>query len=427
MSQKLRDAQFFDIWRRSVADGTGLREMARQLGMDHRSLLARADRARANGVSLPRFPRAGGRVNQDNLRFDDKATPESLLDLMRDVQRDDPKRFLTRNHFAHITGLADKTWNRFFGTFAEFKRQAGVDMPRAVSALERDVAKHVSVDQYRLVGDARREYGERYVRDKHGRFKTILVGSDLHDKECDPFWLRVFIDTAKRAQPDVICLDGDLFDLAEFGKYTVDPRKWNAAGRIRFVHENVLKPLRDAAPAAQIDLIEGNHEYRLVRHMADAAPAMMDLLSDLHGMSVARLFGLDRFEVNYVAKCDLSAYRETDIKQEIARNWRIYYDCVLAHHFPEGRRKGLPGFNGHHHKHLSWCASSPIFGAYEWHQLGCGHVRDASYCDGEIWGNGFAMVHVDTATKATNTEYIPVTDFAVVGGKFYRRAIEAAA
>lgn len=418
---ELSHTEFARLWREAVASGNSLRGFARDIGRDHSSVIGTADRLRAKGIDLPRFPRSGGRVNQDNLQYDEAATAESLLELMRDVQREEPTRFLTRNEFAHHTGLADRTWTRYFGTFAEYKRQAGVDMPRAISALEVKVAKHVSSDHYRVVGESRLGWGERYMRDRAGRFKTILAGSDLHDRECDPFWLRAFIDTARRAQPDVICLNGDVFDLPEFGRYTVDPRKWDAAGRIEFVHREVFARLRMAAPNAQIDLIEGNHEHRLVRHMADAAPAMMSILSELHGMSVADLFGLRKYEINYVAKGDLCASRATDVKAEIARNWRIYYGCVLAHHFPEGRHKGLPGFNGHHHKHVSWPGQSPIFGPFEWHQLGCGHVRDAEYCDGEIWHNGFALVHVDTATKATNIEYVPVTDFAVVGGHLYQR------
>lgn len=418
---KISHTEFARLWNEAVANGQSLRALARDMDRDHSSVIATADRLRRKGVDLPLFPRAGGRVNQDGLRYDMYATAESLLDLMRDVQREEPKRFLTRNFFAHHTGLCDRTWTQFFGTFAEFKRQAGIDMTRGLHKLERDVATHVSRDHYKVVGAARLNYGEKYMRPGKGRFRTILAGSDLHDRECDPFWLRVFIDTARRAQPDIICLDGDVFDLPEFGKYNVDPRKWDASGRVAFVHKHVFAPLRMAAPNAQIDLIEGNHEFRLIRHMADASPAMMNLLSELHGMSVADLFGLPKYEINYIAKCDLNAHRNTDIKSEIARNWRVYYDCVLAHHFPEAQRRGLPGFNGHHHKHISWPHSSPVFGPFEWHQLGSGHVRDAEYCDGEVWHNGFALVHVDTATRATNIEYIPVTDFAVVGGKFYQR------
>ncbi|MEO5624724.1 MAG: hypothetical protein ABIQ70_01795, partial [Dokdonella sp.] len=268
----------------------------------------------------------------------------------------------------------------------------------------------------------RGEWADKYVRVDAKRFKTILGANDIHDLDCDPFWRRVFIDTAKRVQPDVICINGDLLDLPEFGKYTVDPRTFNVMGRLKWVHD-FFAELREVCPDAQFDLIEGNHEYRLVRHMADASPAMMSLLSDLHGMTVADLFGLPKFEVNYTSKADLAAYRVTDVKKEIGRNWKIYYDCVLANHFPDAQNRGLPGWNGHHHSH--WCKQfmSPTYGPYEWHQVGSGHRRDATYCDGEKWGNGFILWHIDAHKKMTNAEYIPVTDMAVVGGRYYHRDV----
>ena len=93
----------------------------------------------------------------------------------------------------------------------------------------------------------------------------------------------------------------------------------------------------------------------------------------------------------------------------------------MVHHFPHGRNLGLPGVNGHHHAHISWAMYNHHVGAYEWHQLGAGHKRVASYCNGEKWHNGFAIIHVDTLTKGVNIEYIPVTNMAVVGGKYYHR------
>jgi hypothetical protein len=82
---------------------------------------------------------------------------------------------------------------------------------------------------------------------------------------------------------------------------------------------------------------------------------------------------------------------------------------------------GLPGVNGHHHRHQVWGQFSPIFGAYEWHQLGSGHKRSASYCEGERWHNGFDIVHIDTKTRSTVHDYVTITDFAVAGGKMYHR------
>ena len=148
----------------------------------------------------------------------------------------------------------------------------------------------------------------------------------------------------------------------------------------------------------------------------------MTVLSDLHGMTIPDLLGLTKYEVNFVARADLSAFTETDIKKELHKNYAVLYDCVLFHHFPDGFSYGLPGANGHHHKHLVRSAYSPTYGSYEWHQLGSGHRRQATYCAGEKWSNGFLLAHVDTHTKRTQFEYIDVSHaHCMIGGLFYER------
>lgn len=349
------------------------------------------------------------------------AGAKECIEELRRIQSLEPARHITRNYFRHHSIFADSVWSRHFGSFEEFRRQAGLELSRPQHQLERHIARHASVDHYRRFSQQRKGWGEAYLREKDGRFKTAIVGSDFHDHEIDPFFLEVFIDTCARAQPDVIILGGDIFDLPEFGKYGVDPREWDVVGRIRFVHERILRPVREVCPETQIDFIEGNHEARLLKHLADASPAIRVVLSDLHGMTVPQLLGLSEFEVNYIAKADLGAWGKRDQSKELERNYKIYWDSFLVHHFPHARHMGLPGFNGHHHQHVVWSMHNAIYGAYEWHQLGCGHERRAPYCEGEKWNNGFAIAHVDTHTRATNIEYVPVSDFAVVGGRWYRR------
>jgi hypothetical protein len=348
-------------------------------------------------------------------------SPQECIDELLRVQALDEDREITRNGFRIHSNISDASWNRHFGTFEEFKRQAGIKLTRHQHGMERHIAKHASVDHYRRMNVERADWGHKYLRPNPSRFKTILACSDLHDVEIDPFYLRVLIDTAKRVQPDVISLVGDIFDLPEFGKYGVDPREWDVVGRIKFAHENILAPLRAACPDAQIDFIEGNHEARLLRQLADATPALRAVLSDLHGFTVGKLLGLEQFEINYVAKADLAAWTKKDFGKELDKNYRVYWDTVVCHHFPHARNMGMPGVNGHHHLHQVWGAYNPTFGPYEWHQMGAGHKRAASYCEGEKWHNGFALINVDTHTKATNFDYVAVTDFAVAGGKWYHR------
>lgn len=371
---------------------------------------------RSNGLPLSENPR----------KRHPEATREECIEDLKRVQHelfgDSLSRVVSRNAYREHGEYSDSTWSFYFGSFTEFRRHAKIFLSRPQQQLEREVAKHASVDHYREKNSERKDWGDKYIRKNKKRDQLILGISDVHDIMVDRFWLRVVLETAKRAQPDIICIDGDLFDCPEFGKYDVDPREWGVVERISFVHEEVLHPLRKACPKAQIDLIEGNHEARLVKHLADATPAMRAVLSDLHGWELQDLFLLKDLEINYIAEANLAAWTKRDFKKELSKNYKIYYDCVVAHHYPEGRTFGMPGFHGHHHKHELWQAYSPVWGPYEWHQLGCGHMRSASYTDGLKWANGFILAHVDTKEKEVNFEYVPVTNKAIVGGKYYYRS-----
>lgn len=413
-----------------------LRDVANQLELAVQTVKNRASLLRKKherGENVPLIITRGGPALEYELmsevsdKFTGEMTPEECIKCLREVAEANPDAVITRNYFRVHGPIAESVWNVHFGTFEEFKRQAKIKLSRGQHAMERKVAIHASRDVYRRMGDERADRADKYLRKNKNRFKTVLVGSDLHDIECDPFWLRVFIDTAKRIQPDVICLNGDVFDLPEFGRYNVDPRQWDVVGRIKYVHENILAPLREAAPEAQIDLIEGNHERRLLLHMADATPALRAVLADLHGMSVADLLALDRYEINYVAKGDLAATNKRDMQRELEKSYRNYWNCLIAHHFPHGRLMGLPGWNGHHHRHNIWEQFSPVYGTYEWHQLGAGHRRDAEYCEGERWSNGFLIANCNVDTRSTIMDYSAVTDFAVVAGDFYYRTEEEGA
>lgn len=412
MVAKISDAELLKLWQELGS----ARAIARRIGMHHASISARIGRLQKKGVELKHEPLSESLISKLKV-----ATAEECIADLRAMAIADPERVITRNYYRIHGKYAESVWTEYFGTFLEFKRQAEIIPSRQQHAHERHIAKHASVDHYRNLNAERSEWGERYIRDNPRRFKTILFASDLHDIEVDPFYMDVLVDTAKRAQPDVICLVGDVFDMPEFGKYTVDPREWDVVGRIKFVHDEILSPVREACPEAQFDLIEGNHCARLLKHLADATPALRAVLADLHGMTVQSLFGLDRFQVNYIAKADLAAFTKRDVDKELQNNYKVYYDCVMAHHFPHARSHGLPGVNGHHHQHIVWPMFNRTYGSYEWHQLGCGHKRVASYCEAEKWANGFALCHIDTQTKSTVFEYVQITDFAVSGGKFYYR------
>lgn len=360
-------------------------------------------------------------LSENAAAFREDWDKDACIEELRRIALIDTDQVITRNYFRTHATCSESTWNRYFGTFQEFKRQAGIILSRHAHRLERSIAKHASVDIQRQMNVEKAQWEGTYARPSNERWQSVVVASDLHDLSCDPFYLRALLDTLRRLQPRQFVLNGDIFDLPEFSKYVQDPRKFAVVERIKWVHA-LLRAAREAAPDTEITLVEGNHEFRLLRHLAEATPALMTVLADLHGMTIPSLLGLTEFQVNFIARMDLAAFNERDITTELRKNYVVISDCLLLHHFPEGFSMGLPGSNGHHHKHVVRAAYSPVFGPYEWHQTGSGHVRSASYCSAEKWSNGFLICHIDTHKKRTQFEYCDVTnDHAFIGGKFYQR------
>jgi hypothetical protein len=358
-------------------------------------------------------------LSENERKYHDWTKAECIAYLLT-VAKQHPDTFISRNWFRANSEISDSTWNRHFGTFQEYKRSAGVDLSRQQHLLERQIARHSGHDEISRLNIEKANWTGRYEKPRDTRWKTGIACSDVHDKMVDPFWRRVFMETVERVNPDLVVVNGDLFDLPEFGKYSVDPREWDAPGRIQFALD-FLGDIRAAAPEAQIDLIEGNHEFRLFRHLAEATPALRSVLSDLHGFTIPSLLGIDRYEINFIGNADLKAWTERDMKVELDKNYRVYWESVLACHYPDARRLHMPGFGGHHHKHAVWPFWSVNYGACEFHQMGCGHRLVASYTHGENWHLGFLIFHTDAHTKKTVFEYVPVQDHAVVGGVWYLR------
>ena len=211
--------------------------------------------------------RAQAILSESAKKYDPTATSDQLVADLRRVQEENPEKFISRNFYRIHGVFSEKTWDCIFGTFLEFRRQAGLELSRNQHQLEKHTAKHASLDTYRDFQETEITpwVGKYEKPSDQGRTKTLLIASDFHDKEVDPFVLSVFIDTAKRVQPDIIVLNGDIFDLYEFSRFDKDPRLADLKGRFDFVRESIFQPLREACPNSQIDFTLGNHEQRLLK------------------------------------------------------------------------------------------------------------------------------------------------------------------
>ncbi len=359
-------------------------------------------------------------------KYNEGASKEDCVKDLRRLQEKNPLTFIGRNFYRINGKYSDATWNRYFGTFHEFKRQAKLELSRGAHHLEKQVAKHASLDLFREFYDKKvlpyHNKFDHYLKRKGERFKTVMACSDLHDIELDPFTWAVFLDQAKQIQPEVICLAGDIADAPEFGKYSQDPREFKLKERLLFIREKILRPLREACPKAQIDFVCGNHDLRILKLLAEETPAMRVVLSDVLGMSLADIFGLDEYDVNLVCKVDLAAWSATDLKSELRENYRVYYGALIGHHY-EDLSLGMSGFSGHIHRpHQKVFVNLPM-GRCTWTQMGSMKTTRTQYIAGaDKWTNSFTINHVDTQKLVAQTNHVIIpSDYAVVNGKLYTR------
>ena len=262
-------------------------------------------------------------------KYDSVATKEDCIADLRKAQECEPDKFITRNFYRIHGKYSEKTWNRYFGTMEEFRSQAGLQLSRTQRHLEKHIAKHASLDESRLFYRLEIEpWVNKYA--KFNRYKPdgsllkVVIASDFHDIDVDLFVLEVLVDTCVVEQPDIIVLNGDIFDLYEFSHFDKDPRKINLKLRMEFVRDRIFKRLRAACPHAQIDLIIGNHDNQEVLDQPWASQALIrDIKLDGHKIVLCHypirswngmyrksmhLFGHEHGQLlNYSNCCDVGA------------------------------------------------------------------------------------------------------------------------
>lgn len=277
----------------------------------------------------------------------------------------------------------------------------------------------------------RRDYFTAHVAPWVGKFDktkgkkelTILVSSDHHSQWLDKFMWSVFIDTAKRMQPDVIVLNGDVMDCHDLSRFPKDPTApKDLQGEVNYVRQ-MLKQLREACPDTQIDWIEGNHEWRLIRYLTDASPG----LAGLKSLEFGALMGLDDYEVNVVAR---RGFRRESARVADQRNFKVYGDnaLIVTHGSKTGTnparselvRWNMTGISGHIHR-PGVAATSDFFTTRTWTTTGCMCRRDLAHTYNESpveWVQGFAYASI-SGSRAVVHGIVNSSGLVEVAGKRY--------
>ena len=199
----------------------------------------------------------------------------------------------------------------------------------------------------------------------------------------------------------------------------------DAVRKLKFVRDNLFRPIREALPGAWIKWVLGNHEWRVQKHMAVATPHMLAVLAGLHEWEWADLFGVRELEVDVHCKWDLAAFTRQAVEAEVRQNYAVFWECFVAMHIRDDRF-GLSGTNGHTHKPALVTGANVARGRrspWSWTTTGSGCRGNAEYVDGlDKSSQGFAIFHVDTKTGIVVPENVVIQgDFAAVAGRYWYR------
>ena len=316
-----------------------------------------------------------------------------------------------------------------FGNHQEFLREAGLGDSRNTSRVKNKAAllnTHQKVADY--ADKELRRYNDLYrTAPRTGRLE-VMVGSDFHSWFVDPFALRVFLDTIVMVQPDIIVLNGDVFDFPQISRHRKLPGHFslNLADEITYGREQIMRKVRAAAPDAEILLVIGNHEYRLVNYLADTAPE----LAALPSLQFGPLLGLDELKIGLVVRQNFLAPYDKQRKREHQENWYAIADTFVVTHGiscakfaadEQIKRYQKSGTSGHTHRPQLLTANSLGTGSLSWTStpMMAGFAVGRDYVsEPSAWNMGFGVFSVDTKSKVVVPNLVLVHEqYAAFAGR----------
>ena len=336
----------------------------------------------------------------------------------------------SRDHFVSNSPYTKHQIDKYFGGWTALIHSQGFDPPRKKKPSKEEKKFDRQIDKYEFHKSLLNKFESELkpytnkFRDVNKNYLTILAASDFHDEYVCPFSLSVFLDVARRVQPDIICLDGDMFDFPEVSSYDKDPSKILGMQRqIDFGVNNFFKPLRELCPKAQIDFVLGNHELRLFKWLV-RNPA----LASLRCLKFNELLELDKYQINLIARKTFL----TETRKSKAQNYYIYaerlcayhgFSCSVTHAHKNLAQFGTWGFSGHVHEYQV-ASKKDLNGEKQWTSLGTMARLELAeeYIDGIAnWNKGFGLYHISPSDILP--EYVRIgSDSALYSGKVYYKS-----
>jgi hypothetical protein len=217
------------------------------------------------------------------------------------------------------------------------------------------------------------------------RYRRLAALFDAHS----PFEDRAAIDPAlafvREYKPEILVLGGDWGDFYAVSTYSREPLR-----RLQLQEEldheaGLLEEVREAAPKSEIIYLQGNHEWRLRRHLWSGAPE----LARLRSLQIEALLNLAKLRITYV-EAGSRRFGDLLIKHGNIVRPRSGYSAM-----GELDRTWVSGASGHTHR-LGHVFRTNAAGMFSWIEGGCLCRSDMDYLEGQTadWQHGVVWAEV---------------------------------
>lgn len=207
-----------------------------------------------------------------------------------------------------------------------------------------------------------------------------------HDKRKVALWLKIM----REWKPDHITILGDFDDFEAPGRW-VKGTPTEFTERVAITTETVstkaLKEIREDHPDANIDWLDGNHEFRLEDYIAKSAPALVG------AVTIERIFDLANLGIEY------QSYKEPPKKK--FGGYYVHHGTLLGQNAGDSVRKecshyGVSMIMGHTHR-LGNHRKSYYDGRIErgWEAGHMTNVKLMDYMPHQNWQHGFLTGYIE--------------------------------
>lgn len=231
-------------------------------------------------------------------------------------------------------------------------------------------------------------------------FERVVFIGDVHI----PFQSKPAVELAlsfiRYYKPHKIFLIGDILDFYAISRHERDPRRTGLFQEELDEGRAFFGQVRRAAPKAEIDFLEGNHEDRLKRYLWKHPE-----ISGLRNLQLPVLLSLEELNIHYHPYGKIVEYYDLFVEHgDVARNKSAYSAAgMMSKRFSSGITGHTHRLGSYHHTggHEDWT----------WYENGCLCGLRPEYINGPPnWQQGFTAGHVDTKTHHVSLFQMKIKD-----------------